>query len=116
MTWLRFVILYALSITTLGMVLHHFRILRLDSTPLLRAITVASGLLLLGELIAEERGLWIIPAHSGKLLFKTPFETIILVATTSINSLQIYALSDLFLKQLGRLSTWRECKKIQGEK
>ena len=101
MSWVPFVMAYAALTLVLGTILHLTGILRINSLPIARAVVVISALLLLGELIAEERGLWVIPMHSGFLLMRTPIESILLIVTTVVNSLQLYVLVGFLMSRRG---------------
>ncbi len=57
---------------------------------LLRTLLAGSLLLMLGEVIAEERGLWAVPRPLGLFLFKAPAEGFLLVVATLLNSLLPY--------------------------
>lgn len=99
MNWLPFVLCYAAVTFMIGVGLHVKGQLRLDSPATARAVISASLLLLLGELLAEERGLWLIPAHSGLLLLRTPLESLLLIIATVLSSLQIYVLAGYVLRR-----------------
>ena len=101
MSWIPFVGSYALVTLAVGIALHRRGVLRLGSPGIGRTIAVVSLLLLLGELLAEERGLWTIPVHSGVLVLRTPLESLLLIATTAFSSLQIYAAVEYLLQRRG---------------
>ncbi len=57
---------------------------------LLRTLLAGILLLMLGELIAEERGLWVIPGSTGLYFLEAPIEGALLVLATLLNSLIPY--------------------------
>ena len=57
---------------------------------LVRTLVAGTLLLMLGELIAEERALWTIPSASGFYILKAPAEGALLVVATLLNSLLPY--------------------------
>lgn len=61
-----------------------------QSGALLRTLAAGTLILMLGELIAEERGFWFITHHSGLLFLSAPIEGALLVIATLLNSLLPY--------------------------
>lgn len=57
---------------------------------LVRTLALGTLLLMLGELVAEERGLWHIPEPLGLLFLSAPVEGGLLVVATLLNSLVLY--------------------------
>lgn len=55
-----------------------------------RALALTTLILLLGEAIAEERGLWTVTQPSGHYVLAVPIEAVLLVLATLVNSLLPY--------------------------
>lgn len=64
-----------------------------------RTLLVGTVILLLGDAIAEERSLWVVPRSSGLYVLEIPIETVLIVASTLVNSLLLYLLVSRFLSR-----------------
>jgi len=64
-----------------------------------RTLLVGTLLLLLGDAIAEERSLWTVPRPSGLYVLELPIETVLIVASTLVNSLLLYLLASKLLRR-----------------
>ena len=65
----------------------HFRT---QTRRLARTLAFGTAILLLGDIIAEQRGLWIIPQPAGPLLFGAPIENVLWAAASLWLSLSFY--------------------------
>ena len=90
MSWLGLIEIYA-GIMILALLLSWKRFAGKRGR-LIRTLLSGTLLLFLGELVAEERGLWFIPASSGIFFMSAPVEGAILVLATLLNSLLPYVL------------------------
>ncbi len=59
---------------------------------LLRTLILGALLLLIGDSLAEQRGLWLIPRPSGVYILAAPVENVLLVLAALLNSLVPYLL------------------------
>ena len=101
MTWTSFTVAYA-SVALLAVILCR-RLFRRRWGHLARTLIFCTLLLLLGDAIAEQRGLWLIPQPAGVVFIDLPVENLLVVVATLLNSLLPY----LLLKDRSSRSTDR---------
>ena len=88
LSWIALIGPYMALMILLSMLCRH--LFRNKFTRVVRTLLAGTLLLMLGEIIAEERGLWIIPSSSGVYFLKAPVEGALLVLATLLNSLLAY--------------------------
>lgn len=90
MTWTELVILYILGVSALATCVRHLFVNRLGR--MIRTLLFGGTILLLGDIIAEQRRLWLIPKPMGGLLLGAPAENFLLATASLLLSLILYLL------------------------
>lgn len=88
MTWTSFTLTYAALI--LCFTIMYRRLFAGAAMCLVRTLIFGTLLLLLGDALAEQRGLWLIPRPRGVYILDLPVENSIIVLATLLNSLVPY--------------------------
>lgn len=88
MSWTELVGTYAVAALTLAWLSR--KNFRNAYARLLRTVCFGTAILLLGDIVAEQRGLWLIPSPAGPLLLGAPLENISLSAGSILFSLALY--------------------------
>ncbi len=90
MTWSELVATYAIvALLTAALAWPHFKS---QSRRFARTLALGTAILVLGDIIAEQRDLWIIPQPAGPLLLGAPIENVLWAAASLSLSLSLYLL------------------------
>ena len=93
MSWIEFSSYYLLA--NFILVLSSYRLFRDRWALVVRAVTFSVLILMIGDALAEARGLWLIPKPFGPTVAGVPVENIFITTGTVLNSLAFFRITEV---------------------